>query len=88
VVFSNSGPQGGHCSQGGGDLGRGRGAFRQRDVTKAIKAVIAAGVEVARVKIDHDGNIVVETGMRITNNGNAHDDGRNEWDEKYGPKIT
>jgi hypothetical protein len=38
---------------------RGQCTFRQSDVTKAVKAVIAAGVPVARVEIDRDGKIVL-----------------------------
>jgi predicted aspartyl protease len=36
--------------------------FRTRDVTAAAKAVVKAGLEVARVEIDRDGRIVVVTG--------------------------
>jgi hypothetical protein len=49
--------------------------FKQRDVTKAVKAVVAAGVQVARVTIDREGKIAVEIGKPV---GSA---GRNEWDE-------
>lgn len=36
--------------------------FRQRDVTKAVRAVVAAGAQVARVEIDRAGKIVVVAG--------------------------
>lgn len=42
---------------------RGNCTFRQRDVTAAVKAVVAAGVDVSRVEIDKDGKIVVVTGQ-------------------------
>jgi hypothetical protein len=35
--------------------------FHQRDLTKAVKAVIAAGLRVVGVKISADGNIEVMT---------------------------
>ena len=40
-------------------MSRGRCTFRQSDATKAIKAAVAAGVEVARVEIDKDGRRAV-----------------------------
>jgi hypothetical protein len=36
-------------------------AFRQRDVTRAVKAVARAGVDIARVEIDTSGKIVIVT---------------------------
>jgi hypothetical protein len=36
--------------------------FRQTDVTRAVKAVTAAGVNIARVEIDKFGKIVIVTG--------------------------
>jgi hypothetical protein len=50
--------------------------FKQRDVTAAVKAVMAAGVEVARVEIDRAGRIVV-----ITNRVNDSPTASNPWDE-------
>jgi hypothetical protein len=36
--------------------------FKQTDVTRAIKAVLAAGIEVQRVEVDQDGKIAIITG--------------------------
>jgi hypothetical protein len=52
--------------------------FRQRDVTKAVKAVAAAGVDVARVEIDRNGKIIVITGKSAETTEDAQ---RNEWDD-------
>jgi hypothetical protein len=49
-------------------------AFRQSDLTKAVKAVIAAGLRVAGVKIDPQGAI------EITTNEETNTAGANEWD--------
>jgi hypothetical protein len=53
-------------------------AFRQRDVTRAVKAVIAAGLHVAGVKVSAQGDIEV-----LTNDAKVQDpplQGGNEWD--------
>jgi hypothetical protein len=36
--------------------------FRQRDLTRALKGTIAAGVQIARVEIDPSGKIVIQLG--------------------------
>src|ERR1019366_3999245 len=36
-----------------------RHTFKQRDITKAVKAVVAAGVQIERVEVDKDGRISV-----------------------------
>ena len=49
--------------------------FRQTDITRAVKAVVAAGVEVARVEVDKDGKITVIAGKP------CGDQQGNPWDE-------
>jgi hypothetical protein len=39
--------------------------FRQGDVTRAVRAVVAAGQAVARVEIDPDGKIVIVTASEL-----------------------
>ena len=49
--------------------------FRQQDVTKAIKATKAAGVNIARIEIAKDGRIVIITPSAATETAEG-----NEWD--------
>jgi hypothetical protein len=52
--------------------------FKGRDVTRATKAVLAAGLEIARVEIDKEGKIVVVPGKPETAGERAAV--ANEWD--------
>lgn len=60
-------------------MARGACTFRQRDVTAAVKAVVAAGVPVARVEIDKSGTIRITT-SKPGEVGEAISQGANEWD--------
>jgi hypothetical protein len=44
---------------------RGSCTFKQGDITKAVKAVVAAGVQVARVEVDREGRIIVVVGKPV-----------------------
>jgi hypothetical protein len=52
--------------------------FKQADVTRAVKAVVAAGVDIARVEIDKSGKIVIVTN-KSPSEGLAVEES-NEWD--------
>jgi len=52
--------------------------FRQRDLTRAVKAVIAAGLHVSGVKVSAQGDIEVVTGDERMQDSPAQ--GENEWD--------
>lgn len=58
-------------------MARAPSTFRQRDVTAAVKAVVAAGCAVARVEVSKDGKIVIVT---AANDGAQDRGGDNEWD--------
>jgi hypothetical protein len=59
-------------------MSRGAQTFRERDVTKAVKAVVKAGMKVDRVEV-MDGKIVVFAGDPET--GIAAVEAHNEWDD-------
>jgi hypothetical protein len=56
-------------------MARAPSAFRQQDVTRDIRAAIAAGVDIARVEVAKDGRIVIITAPEM-----AQTKGENEWD--------
>jgi hypothetical protein len=57
---------------------RAKGLFRQRDATRAVRAVRAAGLDIARVEIGVDGRITVIPGKSQEQNG-PPPGGSNEW---------
>jgi hypothetical protein len=57
---------------------RGPCTFKQRDVTKAVRAVVAAGAPVAKVEVDKEGKIVVVVGE--PSKIGVNDKEANEWD--------
>jgi hypothetical protein len=59
-------------------MSRRQAAFRQSDVTKAVRAVIAAGLHVAGVKVSAQGDIEVVTGDDRAQDSPTQE--VNEWD--------
>jgi hypothetical protein len=58
-------------------MSRGTLTFKKTDVTRATKAVLAAGLNVARVEIAKNGSIVVVSGKP----SDTSSDAVNPWDE-------
>jgi hypothetical protein len=58
-------------------MSRGPQTFRQNDVTRALRAVRNAGVEVLRVEVDKTGKIIVVTAGKNENQGQPEP---NSWD--------
>jgi hypothetical protein len=59
--------------------------FRQQDVTRAVKAVAAAGVGIARVEIDSSGKIAIITTSGVeAGRGDDLDRELHEWEARHG----
>jgi len=57
-------------------MSRGPLPFRQRDMTRAVRAVAAAGLPVARVEVEKNGKIIVVVGASDKTDAPEV----NEWD--------
>jgi hypothetical protein len=79
---SHPGPGAGVWQRGAGfpvaAMARAPSTFRQQDVTRAVKAVTAAGVHIARVEIDKTGKITIITADGTGRSGEMME--ANEWD--------
>lgn len=53
-----------------------RATFKQDDIKRACKGVVAAGLSVGRIEIDRDGKIVITTASSLA------EDAPNPWDSK------
>jgi hypothetical protein len=60
-------------------MSRGPCTFKQQDVTRALRATVAAGIEVQRIEIDKDGKIIVVTG-KVAETNTEIAEGKNPWD--------
>jgi hypothetical protein len=66
-------------------MARGPSTFRQQDVTRAVKALIAAGVDIARVEIDSAGKIVIVAGKALEGcPQNDLDRELQQWETRHG----
>jgi hypothetical protein len=61
-------------------MGRGASTFRIRDLTRVLRGIIAAGVAVARVKIENDGGITVDVESSGKPAEVSKEDREKEWD--------
>jgi len=58
-------------------------SFRQRDLTRAVKAVLAAGLHVAGIKVSAQGNIEVVTGKSAVQDSALQDNEVETWLGKH-----
>jgi hypothetical protein len=65
-------------------MARAPSTFRQSDVTRAIKAAVAAGVHIARVEIDQTGKIVVVTQQSPTSQQGDLDQELADFEARHG----
>ncbi len=63
-------------------MARPRSAFRQQDVTRATRAVAAAGQHIAGVQVDKDGKITILTGTEASEKTPL-----DTWIQDRAPKI-
>ena len=56
-------------------------AFRQADVSRALKGASAAGLAIGRVEIDLNGKIVLVAATETALQPSGNHAGGNEWDE-------
>ena len=61
-------------------MSRGRHSVRQSDVTKAVKALAAAGKSVTEIRVDKTGVHIV-VGSEADNTDKTKEPERNEWDQ-------
>ena len=62
----------------GSRMARAPSTFRQPDVTKAVKAVRSAGVDIVRIEIDKAGKIIIIASAANGQPGESTE--ANEWD--------
>jgi hypothetical protein len=60
-------------------MSRGQQTFKQRDVTKALKAAVKAGIAIERFEIDKNGKIIIVT-AKAKDAVNGDNPEKNEWD--------